>query len=105
MTSYKVKITPDAKADLMRYRDYLLNIKKSPQAAKSVVQDFYDTASKLKDIAGSLAELENPALKERHLKRINFLKHDYFLLYRVEGTMVFITNMFHSLEDFERKLV
>ena len=105
MTSYKVKITPDAKADLKRYRDYLLYRKKSPQAARSVVQDFYDTASKLKDIAGSLAEPESPALKERKLKRINFIKHDYFLLYRIEGTMVFVTDMFHSLEDFERKLV
>ena len=104
MTAYKVKITPDAKNDLKRYRDYLLYNKKSPQAARRIVRDFYETAAKLKIIAGSLAEPESMRLKERCLKRINFVKHDYFLLYKIERKNVYVIDMFHSLEDYENKL-
>ena len=104
MKTYIVKITPDAKADLDRYKNYLLEKKNSKQAARNVVKDFNLTATKLKDVAGSLAEPESLKLKERGLKRINFLKHDYFLLYRIEGSYVYVTDMFHSLEDYESKL-
>ena len=104
MKTYRVKVSPEAKADLRRYRDYLLNRKKSPQAAKNVVKDFYETAAVLETIATSLQEPDNEKLRFRKLKRINFLKHDYFLLYRIDGNVVSVTNMFHSLEDFENKL-
>lgn len=97
-------VTEDAKKDLRKYSNYLLKIKKSKQAAKNVVEDFRNTRKTLQDVAGSLKEPENQKLKERKLKRINFKKHDYFLLYRIEGDNVFITNMFHNLEDYENKL-
>lgn len=105
MKTYRVKITPDAKADLKRYKNYLKDVKKSSQAAKNVVQDFNATAAKLKNAAASLGDSENPKLKARNLKRINFIKHDYFLLYRIEGEYVYVINMFHSLEDYENKLI
>ena len=105
MKSYRVKVSPDAKSDLRKYRDYLLNRKKSPQAAKNVVKDFYETAARLEIIAASLQEPDNEKLRSRKLKRINFLKHDYFLLYSIDENVVNVTNMFHSLEDFENKLI
>jgi len=101
---YKVVVTADAKADLKRYRDYLINVKKSSQAAKNVVLDFRNTRKQLETVAGSLADPQSDALNERRLKRINFLKHDYFLLFRVDGNKVYVTNMFHQREDFENKL-
>ncbi len=104
MKQYRVKVTDDAKADLRRYRDYLIKNKKSPQAARNVVLDFRETRQKLENTAGSLADPESHKLVERGLKRINFSRHDYFLLYRIENDIVYITNMFHSLEDYENKL-
>ncbi len=104
MKTYHVKVSPEAKADLKRYRDYLLYRKKNSQAAKNVVQDFYATASQLRTIAGSIRKPDSEILRIRKLKRINFLKLDYFLLYRIDEDVVSITNMFHSLEDYESKL-
>ena len=104
MKTYKVVVTADAKADLKRYRDYLINVKKSSQAAKNVVLDFRNTREQLETVAGSLADPESDALKARGLKRINFLKHDYFLLFRIKGNRAYVTNMFHSREDYENKL-
>ena len=104
MKTYHVFITDDAKADLRRYTDYLKKIKNSPQAAKNIASDFRETRKKLENVAGILTEPASDVLKSKGLKRINFLKHDYFMLYRIEGKNAFITNIFHALEDFENKL-
>ena len=81
MRTYKVVVTDDAKKDLKRYRDYLLKKKHSPHSAKNVVEDFRETRKILEDIAGSIKNPENEELVRRGLKRINFLKHSYFLLF------------------------
>lgn len=104
MNSFHVLITDDAREDLRRYRDYLLFIKKSPQAAESIVLDFRMTRQRLETIADSLVEPVSVKLRERMLRRINFVKHDYFLLYRIEHDTVYVTNMFHAREDYENKL-
>lgn len=65
--------------------------------------DFSQTKDELKKSAGSLADPESKKLLEKRLKRINFRSHEYFA-YRIEGSRVFVTNMFHDLEDYESKL-
>jgi len=104
MKQYKVVITAEAKNDLQRYRDYLLYSKKSRQAAKNLVIDYRETRKQLEISADCLADPSSNKLKERGLKRINFRRHDYFLLYTIIDKVVYVTNMFHSLEDFESKL-
>ncbi len=104
MNTYRVIVTDDAKKDFLRYRDYLIYVKKNSQAAKNLVNDYRETRKKLEIVAGSLKDPDSEKLKARRLKRINFLKHDYFLLYRIDGNTVSVTNMFHSLEDYENKL-
>lgn len=51
-----------------------------------------------------LADPDSEILKQRKLKRMNFLKHDYFILYTIVYDKAVITNIFHSLEDHESKL-
>ncbi len=104
MRKYHVKVTDDAKEDFLRYRDYLIYVKKNPKAARNLVIDYRETRKQLENSVGSLRESDNENLKKRGIKRINFLKHDYFLLFRIEGGVVFVTNVFHFLEDFENKL-
>ena len=104
MKTYKVKVTPDAKKDFKRYIKYIKDNLANPQAAKSVAGDYKETKESLKSIAGSLSDPESFELKKRGLKRINFRRHNFFLLYRVMGDTAEITNMFHGSEDFENKL-
>lgn len=42
---------------------------------------------------------------EEDLDRINFLKHRYFMLYRIESNLVFIDDIFHELQDYENKMI
>ena len=43
-------------------------------------------------------------LRELGYRRINFLSHRYFMLYRIKGSLVIIDNIFHELQDFENML-
>ena len=94
---YNVVVTIDAEEDLNRYIRYLLFDKGSDQAARNVLDDFEATIDSLKNVAGSLKLCDNPRLKELGYHRINFHSHRYFMLYRIEGSNVFVDNIFHEL--------
>ena len=96
---YNVVVTLDAEEDLNRFISYILNEKKNEQAAISVLDD-YD-----RQVAGSLKLCENPKLNEFGYHRINFMKHRYFMLYRIEGITVYIDNIFHELQDYENRMI
>lgn len=101
---YKVVLMEDAEKDLDRFVTYLLFEKKSEQAARNLLNDFEVTMKNLSNVAGSLKFCDNPKLKELGYRRINFLSHRYFMLYRIENDTVFVDNIFHTLQDYESKM-
>ena len=101
---YKVVITEDAEADLDAFIRYLLFEKKNTQAATAVLDDFEATKESLKRVAGSLKLCDNPKLNVLGYRRINFLSHRYFMLYRIEGDTAVVDNIFHELQDYENKV-
>ena len=102
--NYKVVISEDAVSDLRRYVSYLINVKKNPQAASNLLDDYDETITVLTSVAGSLKPCESPNMKKRNLRRINFCHHNYFMLYQFEDQTAYVTNIFHGLEDSENKL-
>ncbi len=101
---YKIAVTRDAEEDLERFINYLIIEKKSMQAAENVMNDFDATIESLKHVAGSLKLCENPRLRRSGYRRINFLNHRYFMLYRIVDNAVFVDNIFHELQDYEHKM-
>lgn len=102
---YKVLITEDAEKDLDHFIQYLLFVKNNPQAASNVLDDFQQTKKRLSQVAGSLKYCDNPRLKALEYKRINFLSHRYFLLFRIVDDTVIVDNMFHQLQDYENRFL
>lgn len=102
---YKVIVSEDAEADLDRFIQYLLIEKRNEQAAKNLLDDFEMTITRLSHAAGSLKECENPNLNKLGYRRMNFLSHRYFMLYRLEDNTVFVDNIFHELQDYENRFV
>ncbi len=102
---YKVLITPEAEEDIDRFIAYLINEKNSKQAARNVLEDFEATIQSLSIVAGSLKLCDNPRLSELGYRRINFLSHRYFMLYRIEKKTVIVDAVFHSLQDYENKMI
>ena len=102
---YKVVVTAEAEEDLNQFIQYLLLAKKNKQAAKNVLDDFEDTVELLKHVAGSLKTCDNPRLQSLGYHRINFQKHRYFMLYRIEDDVVYVDDIFHELQDYENRMI
>ena len=95
---YKIVLMRDAEEDLDRFITYLLFEKKSEQAARNLLNDFEATKTSLSNVAKSLKLCDNPRLRELGYRRINFLSHRYFMIYRVEKNNVYVDNIFHELQ-------
>lgn len=102
--SYRILITEDAATDLDNFIRYLIYEKNNIQAAKNLLNDFENTKQMLSNVAASLKYCDNPKLRIIGYRRINFLKHRYFMLYRIKNNTVIVDNIFHSLQDYENKL-
>ena len=102
---YRVVVTAEAEEDLNQFIQYLLFVKKNKQAAKSVLDDFEGTVERLKHVAGSLKICDNPRLHSLGYHRINFQKHRYFILYRIENDVVYVDDIFHELQDYENRMI
>lgn len=101
---YRVVVTKDAEEDLDGFIKYLLLEKRNEQAAENLLNDFQATKESLRYVAGSLKQCDNPRLRQMGYRRINFLNHRYFMMYRIEGDVVIIDNVFHDLQDYENKM-
>lgn len=101
---YEILVSEDAERDLDRFIRYLLFEKENEQAARNLLDDFEMTKQSLAYVAGSLKDCMNPRLREPGYKRINFMAHRYFMLYRIEGNKAIIDNIFHDLQDYENRL-
>lgn len=102
--AYKVVVTKDAEESLENFIKYLIDEKKNIQAAENVLNDYDATIKSLKHVAGSLKLCDNPKLHQLEYRRINFLNHRYFMLYRIVNQVVFVDNIFHELQDYENKI-
>ena len=101
MRLFRVVATDSAREDLSRFIDYLLYVKKSVQAALNVLEDYDDTLEQLTRVGDSLAPCDNPELRKRGYHRINYLRHRYFMLYRVDGDIVIVHAVGHELQDIQ----
>lgn len=101
---YKVFVTKDAEEDLEHFVNYLVVEKKNLQAARNVLNDYDATIETLKHVAGSLKLCDNPELRQLGYRRINFLNHRYFMMYRIEDNVVYVDNIFYELQDYEDRL-
>ncbi len=101
---HKIIVTEDAENDLDSHIRYLLYIKKDEQAARNLLDDLESTKETLSHVAASLKYCENPRLKDLGYRRIDFLNHRYFILYRLDDNVAIIDNIFHNLQDYENKM-
>ncbi len=101
MGTYDVIISPKALSQLNDYVDYIHFTLANPQAAKSVWQDALDTADTLETSAGSLNFCKHPKLKQLGYHPIFFRRHDYVMLYRIDGSTAYVEAIYHMLQDYE----
>lgn len=102
---YRVVITDPAKHQLRMYIAYISREFKSIQAARAIRDDARRTIRRLSDIAETYALCENEILAKYGYRRILFEKHDFFMVYRIKGTLVIVDAIYHELQDYESVFV
>ena len=99
--AYKVVITKPAKHQLDMYVGYTANTLKNKQAAKAIMSDASTTKKRLSLVADKLAFCDNAVLRQHGYRRILFKKHDFFMVYRIDGNRAIVDAMYHELQDYE----
>ena len=69
------------------------------------MDDFDDTIAKLEKMADSFGYCNSNRLKEMRLHKINFAKHRYMFVYRVNKSQVIIEGMYHESQDYANALI
>lgn len=99
--AFKVIILPLAKQNLKRYIRYTAIVLQNKQAATSIRDDARDTKKQLSKIADILPLCPDPVLAKLGYRKISFRKHDFFMIYRIDGNTVVVESMYHTLQDYE----
>lgn len=101
MDFFDVMISPKALSQLDNYISYLQYTLLNDQAAYNVWQDALETQNQLSKAAKSLKLCSHPQLRENGYHIINFKRHRYVMLYRIEKTTVYVDAIYHQLQDYE----
>ena len=104
MKRYHVETTPDSDYDLSRHFDHIYTNLQNEQAAFSFLDDYDETIETLADHAATIKESDNAILRERNLRRINFQRNRYFLLFSTQQETVTVVAVGHFLQDIENVL-
>ena len=99
--AYKVIILPPAKRNLKRYIQYTAIVLHNKEAALSIRNDALKTRERLSEIADVLPLCTDPTLAQLGYRKISFRKHEFFMIYRIEGNTVMVESMYHELQDYE----
>ena len=101
MDLYEVEISPTARKQLNRYVDYIQFTLLNDQAADAVFMDALETIDNLEKSAGSLGFCNDPDLKALGYRKILFRRHDYVMIYDLDGKTARIKGIYHLLQDYE----
>ncbi len=100
MKTWRVVITEKVRNDLDDSTYYLFIEKSNEQAANAVLDDFYETIDVLAEAAGALKPLDSMELED--YRKIRFRRHNYYLIYHLDGDTAIVDRMFHDLQDLDR---
>lgn len=98
---YEVVLTDKARVQLDHMIGYILLELKNEQAALNVMEDAEETKLRLSRVAESLKLCDDPALRNLGYRTIHFKRHNYFMLYRMDGDKVYVDAVYHDMQDYE----
>ena len=101
---FNVELSELAEQQYDEILSYIANTLKNPQALRNVMDDFDGTIEKLEKMADSFGYCNCDRLKEMGLHTINFAKHRYLFVYRVNTSQVIVEGMYHEMQDYENSI-
>ena len=99
MNSYRLIVTPDAEADLSELRDYIANVLRSPETARSYLHHLRKEIGSLSEMPARIKAVDEEPWHSRGIRKLivkNFLV--YFRIVEEEKT-VYILNVIYARRD------
>ena len=101
---YKLVISDRAESHIDSIIDYVVNTLKNPGAASAILADIEEAYDKLEYMAETLALCNDYYLAETGYRKIVLARHNFVILYCVEGNKVHISGVFHMRENYVNKI-
>ena len=99
MDSYRIIVTPDAKADITELRDYIANVLLSPKTARSYIQNLRKEIGKLSEMPTRIKLIDDEPWHSRGVRK--FIVRNFLVYFRVEEDKktVYILNVIYAKRD------
>lgn len=105
MKKWRVEVIPSVE---IRFIDILTYISDdplhNPEAASAVFDDFEATLQVVGLMGDRIPIGSHPIMRDRKLRRVNFQKHNYYLIYRLADDVAQIVRIGHFREDLDNVL-
>ena len=102
--AYNLIITERADELIDRLTAYLLNNLKNPDAAAHFLDELDTIYNRLEENPCQFAESKDKYLFMRGYRDALFKEMNYRVIFRVDEQSVYVLGVFHTLEDYARKL-
>ncbi len=100
---FSLIISHSAEAKIDSIIRYIAIELSNPTAARNVLNDIEKAYVKLENSADVFPLCYDPVLFERGYHKYILPKHDYVIIYSIRDNTVFISGIFHMLEDYANK--
>lgn len=105
MKTWEVQVIRRVEQRLTRILSYIAEKPLyNPDAARAVFEDYEQTKAMVGLMGDRVAVGRHPIMQRRKLRRMDFLEHDYYLIYRVMGDVAQIVRIGHTLENLDKVL-
>ena len=102
--TYNLIITERADELIDRLTTYLVNNLKNPDAASHFLSELEAIYDRLEENPYQFAESKDEYLFMRGYRDALFQEMNYHVVFRVDEQSVFVLGVFHTLEDYARKV-
>ena len=102
--AYNLIVTQRADELIDRLTAYLVNNLKNPDAASHFLDELETIYNRLEENPFQFAECKDEYLFIRGYRNALFQEMNYHVVFRIDELSVYILGVFHTLEDYARKL-
>ena len=99
MDSYRITVTPDAEADLSELRDYIANVLRSPETARSYLHHLRKEIGSLSEMPARIKAVDEEPWHSRGIRKL--IVKNFLVYFRIveEEKMIYILNVIYARRD------
>ena len=99
MDSYRITVTPDAEADLSELRDYIANVLRSPETARSYLHHLRKEIGSLSEMPARIKAIDEEPWHSRGIRKL--IVKNFLVYFRIveEEKMIYILNVIYARRD------